>query len=117
MGEEGTLAKEPQFYYFIDDNKEFERTLPNMIHKEGTEDMAKVDGDDVADEFRYAMMGAPLKGQNVEDILQMYSDRPRKKIKHYWYYYQRCITSPNFPTGKSKSLPRSSVRWYNTIRR
>lgn len=50
---------EPKFHYFSDSNEQFELCMQAMIHAKtgNTEDMQKQEGDDPADEFRYAMMG------------------------------------------------------------
>jgi len=47
-----------KFAYFKGENPQFEIVIPAMIHsKTNPEDVQKQNGDDVADEWRYAMMG------------------------------------------------------------
>lgn len=49
--------------------KEIIRTLPDMIHDDRVpEDMKKVDGDDCADELRYALMSRPRPTATPEEI-------------------------------------------------
>jgi len=53
------LVKKPSFYYFNDHNPKFEESIPAMINRKtgNVEDVQKINGDDVPDEWRYAMMG------------------------------------------------------------
>jgi hypothetical protein len=74
---DGILTKKPQFYYFKDENPQFEICIPAMIHgKTNVEDMQKQDGDDVADEWRYAMMG--IQKGSYGDVLDLYQPSGEK---------------------------------------